>query len=328
LTPPRPWRQVRSAAGVLLGALLLWLAARGVAWSDVVAALRVARYDLVLAAVGCVLLATGLRAWCWRRLLAATTVPVSFPSAWRILLVGQFINICVPLRAGDVARVYLMDKAGGVPITGSVTSLVLEKLFDVMSLLAIVLLMALLLELPTVLPSVRRGAIAVAVLVPLGVLVLLWRGTRLVELLERRSRGKADAWAAGLSRQLGTVLDGLTLIRRWQVLLILQLSNLGVWLALAGGNYAVLRALGIAAPAVAAIVLLVVLQLGTSVPSTPGKFGVFQYLAVVALTPFGVAREQALTYGVLLHLTGFGPIIVLGGLWWWLGSAARLRPPP
>ena len=96
-------------------------------------------------------------------------------------------------------------------------------------------------------------------------------------------------------------------------------------LALAGVNYAVLRALNldIDAPVLAAFFVLIVLQVGTSVPSTPGKIGVFQYLVVLALAPFGIEGEPALTYGVLLHVVGFGPVVVLGGLWSWIGLADR-----
>ena len=94
-------------------------------------------------------------------------------------------------------------------------------------------------------------------------------------------------------------------------------------------NYAVLRALNldIDAPVLAAFFVLIVLQVGTSVPSTPGKIGVFQYLAVLALAPFGVAREPALTYGVLLHVVGFGPVIMLGGFWSWTRAVAKRRVP-
>ena len=115
------------AAGAVFSIGLLWLAARGVSWAEVAVALGSARWDLVAAAVVCVIFATALRAWCWRRLLVATSVPVTFVRAWKILLIGQFLNICVPVRAGDVARMYLMGDAGGMSKTGAATSLVSQS---------------------------------------------------------------------------------------------------------------------------------------------------------------------------------------------------------
>ena len=78
------------------------------------------------------------------------------------------------------------------------------------------------------------------------------------------------------------------------------------------------RALGLDLPVVAALLVLAVVQLGTAVPSTPGKVGVFQYLSVLALGPFGVGQGVALSYGILLHLVSYAPPIVLGGAGLWV----------
>jgi len=316
----------RLAAGALFSIGLLWLAARGVSWAEVAVALASARWNLIAAAVVCVVFATALRAWCWRRLLVATRVPVTFVRAWKILLIGQFLNICVPARAGDVARVYLMGDAGSMSKTGAATSLVVEKFFDATTLLLLLGSASLLVEAPTALANVGHGVAVAAVLLPLAVVALAWRGTGLVRFLERRARG-SDGWVARLARYGETIVESLSVIRRWPELILLQAGYLGVWLALAGVNYAVLRALNVDTdlPVLAAFVVTIVLQLGTSVPSTPGKIGVFQYLAVLALVPFGVAREPALTYGVLLHIVGFGPVVALGGLLSWAGLAATRR---
>ena len=322
------YRLWRLAAGTLLSIGLLWLAARGVSWAEVAAGLGSARWSLIAVAAGCVLVATALRAWCWRRLLIATTIPVTCVGTWKILLIGQFLNICVPARAGDVARVYLMGEAAGMPKTGAATSLVLEKFFDTTTLLLRRGVVSLLVDLPAPLRGVGRGLAAAVVLLPLAVVALAWRGTGLVRLLDRQAHGDGG-WVARLARHGETIVESLGIIRRWHGLVLMQAGYLGVWLALAGVNYAVLRALhlDIDAPVLAAFFVLIVLQVGTSVPSTPGKIGVFQYLAVLALAPFGVAREPALTYGVLLHVVGCGPVIMLGGFWSWTRAVAKRRVP-
>ena len=316
---PRLWRP---AAGTLLSIGLLWLAARGVAWADVAVALGSARWNLIAVAVVGVVLATAIRAWCWRRLLVATKIHVTFVRAWKILLIGQFLNICVPARAGDVVRVYLMGEAAGMSKTGVTTSLVVEKFFDATTLLLLLGLVSWLVDLPIAFAGARRGLAVAALLLLLAVVAAAWRGTGLVRLLARQAHGDSG-WVAKLARHGETIVASLRIIRRWHVLVLMQAGYLAVWLALAVVNYAVLRALEIGTPVAAAFVVLVVLQVGTSVPSTPGKIGVVQYLAVLALEPFGVAGEPALTYGVLLHVVGFGPVVALGGLWWSVGLAGK-----
>ena len=222
----RPWRL---SAATLLSIGLLWLAARDVSWADVAVALGSARWNLIAVAAVCVVLATALRAWCWRRLLVATQVDVTFVRAWKILLIGQFLNICVPARAGDVARVYLMGEAAGMSKTGAATSLVVEKFFDATTLLLLLGLVSLLVDLPIGFVGARRGLAVAALLLALAVVALAWRGTGLVRFLQGDS-GRV----AKLARHGETIVASLRIIRRWHELVLMQAGYLAVWLALAG----------------------------------------------------------------------------------------------
>ena len=314
----------RLGTGSLLSIAFIWLAVRGVSWVEMSLVLGSVRWSLIVVAVACVLFATLLRAWCWRRLLVVPTASVTLVRAWRMVLIGQFLNICVPARVGDVARIYLMGEAARIPKAGAATSLVLEKFFDAMTLLLLLGPLSLLLKFPAEFTGVRRGFAAVALLLLLAVLAVAWRGASLIQLLETQGPGNSS-WMALLARQGKTIVESLRVLRCWQGLALMQAGYLGIWCLLAGVNHAVLRALGIYTPVAATFVVLIVLQLGVSVPSTPGKIGVFQYLAVLALMPFEVGREPALAYGLLLHVVGFGPLVVLGGLFSWAGMVAKSR---
>lgn len=61
-----------------------------------------------------------------------------------------------------------------------------------------------------------------------------------------------------------------------------------------------------------ALLLLVVLMSGVSVPPLPGNLGVFPYLCVLVLSLFGVNRETSLVYGIVLQIVAYLPLIVLG----------------
>ena len=316
---PRWWRL---PAGVLASGAFLWLASRGVSWPDVAAGLRSARYGPVVLALGLVVAGTALRAWCWGVSLAAAGAPVAFVRAWRILIIGQFLNIGIPARAGDVARVYLMGQAGPLSKVGVATSLVVEKLFHAIAFLVLLVPISLLVDLPPTLADARQGIVAVAFAPLLALFLLAWRGETVLAWLSENVRGDDPRrWGRRLARHGESVLRGLAVVRRARALIVLQAGYLGVWLSLAVVNYLVLQALGVAAPPVAALLVLVVSQMGTAVPSTPGKIGVYQLLCVLALTPFGVPRDQALTYGVMLQAVEYGPAVALGAFWLWSGAA-------
>ena len=77
--------------------------------------------------------------------------------------------------------------------------------------------------------------------------------------------------------------------------------------------------LALHAPAswLAAFFLLVVLQLGIAVPSSPGRVGVFHYLSVQALAVFAVGGATAVSFAIILHLISIILPAVLGAALTW-----------
>lgn len=302
---------------MVLGLVCLWLAARDVSWVEVARALQTADYQLLALAGAVVLAATGIRAWSWRHIYGPTPRPIGFTRAWRILLVAQFLNIGVPARAGDIARVYLIGEAGRFSKTAAATSLLIEKFFDMIALLLMLFLVATQTDLPPMLDRAASGLAVVTIAFALLMVASAWNADRLVPRLSRRMEG-APRWVRRGLELLVTVLDSVRVLRHWREALAIQAGYLGGWVALGVATYLVLVAVGLGLPLVAALVVLGVVQLGTAVPSTPGKVGVFQVLSVLALAPFGVPREVAFTYGVLLHFVSYVPVMVLGGVGLWL----------
>jgi len=112
----------------------------------------------------------------------------------------------------------------------------------------------------------------------------------------------------------------LDVLRSPRVGLQLQAWSLLIWAMGILVNYIIFLALGLSLSFTAALFLLVVLQVGIAVPSVPGKLGIFQYLCILALAPFGVGKSSALSYSVLLYLVAVGPVLLLGAFFtWWEG---------
>ena len=61
------------------------------------------------------------------------------------------------------------------------------------------------------------------------------------------------------------------------------------------------QAVHLQVPISAMVFTVVVTTIGMLLPSTPGYIGVFHYLVTVALAPFGVPKEQALTFALVWH---------------------------
>ena len=55
-------------------------------------------------------------------------------------------------------------------------------------------------------------------------------------------------------------------------------------------------------------------SLGMLLPSSPGALGVYEAVAVTALTFYGVPRDQALAAALADHMVQFIPVTAAGGL--------------
>lgn len=259
---------------------------------------------------------TALRAACWRRLYGQTPQPVGFLRAWRIVLVAQLLNISIPARVGDFTRIFLISEAGQFPKAAAATSVGLEKLFDMVALLIVLLLASTQTTLPASLASAAVPFGMATAAFALVLIVIGLRAHRVAPMLSVRL-----ARSSGLSRwgwqQAVTVVDSLRILQRGPASAGIQVGYLAVWAALGLAAYLVMAAVGLDLPPAASLVVLVLTQVGTAVPTTPGRVGVFQYLSVLALTPFGTTPDEAFTYGVLFHFVSYGPPLTLGALGLW-----------
>ncbi len=305
---------VRFAVGAGLGALGLWLAFRNVPLATVGRALAGAAAAWVALGILAILAATVLRAWRWTLLFPPTTGRPPFVRLWTILLVGQTTNILVPARAGDVLRVVLVAETDARASAETLATIALEKWLDTIVFLGLAGLVSASMILPRDLAHARDSLVWVAV-------ALVATGLLMVAALDPLARlaGRA-AWLpsrwrdALVHRVLVPAGRGASQLRRPALVgASLVLSGL-TWGASWFANYCCLAALRMEPSALAALLVLVVLQLGTAVVTSPGGLGVFEYLCVVALAAFGVPRSDAVAYGVLLHGVAYGPPVVLGAV--------------
>jgi uncharacterized protein (TIRG00374 family) len=302
--------------GVVFSLGFLVLALRNVDLIETANALRRVNVLILSAAAASYVFSAAAKGVRWQLLLAVRRAP-SFGRVFSILSVGLMVNAFIPARLGEFARAYLMGKAeedSQVYVLGTVA---VEKVADLLLLLLSLTVLLSQMALPEWLIGPARGmALLIAVLVPCLVL-LAWQRDFVLRMVERTSRFVPSAWREGLVRQTRYGLASLVVVRRPRLLIGLLGWSLIVWIVSALTNYLVFLALELTMPAWAPLLLLVVLQVGAAVPSSPGRIGVFQYLVILSLSIFAVDKNVALGYSVVLYLVIYVPIALLGvwGLW-------------
>ena len=305
-------RLARLSVALTLSAASLYLALRQVDFQAVGQALLEAQWRLVAVALGCALVNNGLKIIRWRVFLRSPADRRGWLRIGRAFLAAQFLNAWFPVRLGEVSRVYALG-AGGGGYAFTAGTLALEKVLDMGAYALLLVLLVLRVRLPDWLgrPALTFAWLAAGLV---GLLVLVvYRRAALLNWFERNSRRlpaalqvlTRPALAAGLSS-----LDVLTSGR--ELAGLLALTGM-IWLTALVTNQLVLWALGLWLPWTAALLLLLALQAGISLPALPGKVGVFEFVCILSLAVFGIERVQALSYGILLHVVVYLPVLV-GGL--------------
>lgn len=325
--PQRRWAILtnrRLWLGMIFSLGCLVLAMIDIDFGEMAAALRSANPVWIAAAAATVVITGLAKAWRWHLLLylppvvptAAKQQPaerIGLPRLSNIWTAGTGVNLALPVpRAGDILRVYLAGETGRVSKPLVLGTIAAEKLLDMVMLALCFLGLLLFMALPQELSQRQTPTVGAAVLLVLVVAGLLWQRERVVALASRFLRRLPHGVKAVDSLDRG--LHGLAALRQPGRLLELSTLTVGIWFVSVFTNYLIFLALGMPPSWVQSLFVLVVLQIGVAVPSTPGKIGLFQVLCRWALGVFGVSAALGLAYGVVLYLVAPLLLMVLGAL--------------
>jgi len=317
--PRQNWlrREWRLLVGLALSAICLYLALRGISLPALKEALSVATWGWVAAAVAVVVAGTFLKARRWQVLFYPRQI--AYRHAWPVFVIGQMLNAVLPARAGEIGRIYLIGEVEPVSRAKALSTVIVEKLVDLvmlaLSYLAVVIwLSTTSLGLPDWLQRAGASMVPLAALALGGLLLFAYAGRPLWRLLKRLLNPLPLRWQDRANQAAEQAIAGFESLRHWQVSVQVWGLSLAIWILSTVTNAWLFRAFYLDLPASAALFLLVVLMVGVAIPPLPGNLGVFPYLCQLALSLFGVSRETALIYGLILQLTVYLPLIVAGAL--------------
>jgi uncharacterized protein (TIRG00374 family) len=235
------------------------------------------------------------------------------------MMIGYMANNVLPLRAGEVVRIYVVARrlraATGRSASESfwlvAATLGVERVLDSLALLLI--LGALVLVIPV--PAVFQWAAATLLIldvVGIALVIALTRNPRAARGWIMRWTGRWPTVARLTGRVFDVGLRGIEGIRTRAHVLPLLGWTIVLWLCPAAAAWSMLRAVHLDLPFVAGWTVLAFVGLGIAVPSAPGYVGVWHAAAVLAVTIFGVPQASAVAYALLYHAGQFVPITVLG----------------
>jgi len=312
-------RWLTLAAGILISAGIIWLIARDIDGARLAHALMLADGGWIALSTIIILatMLTRLKRW------AALLQPIALrgPLLLRALLIGQVLNFVLPLRLGDVARSVIAGRSEGAPMPGLsvervLGSIALEKAWDWLTLAALSLIVALTVTVPLWYSLALRsiGLVAALVLIEFGLIAFMPAGpwvTRLDRLITRLK----------FAPRVRRLFVSLTALRDRSTFGRCAVWSLFTWGLGVGANYGVMRAYGVESWS-GALVLMVALMIGVTLPPSIAALGLFEGVTISALGAVNVPLETALAIGVTLHVVTFAPSVIGAG---WLIMLNRPR---
>ncbi len=303
--------------GVIFSAAALYLALRGVHWHEVGLAAKDANYLLISLAAALLFVAPMLRALRWRILLH----PIQGVRLFHLfgsLNVGYLMNNVLPFQMGDLGRVYLVSELSGISTTRCLSTIVVERVLDVLTLLAFLLFLAPFVDIPG---WARTPAVLLASgfsLLAVILIVASLRGGPVMRLIEGALRLAPARSRPKLEQMVHSALDGFAVLTNPRIALGLVGCSAIIWLSTSLIVFLGVSGFDLGVGYDAALLVLIATTFGMFVPASPGAFGVYHAIVIGTLTSvFDVDRSAAVSYALIIHLVFYLPPVIIGTIFLW-----------
>lgn len=298
--------------GLLVSAVFLYLALVGLRLDEVWQNIRTARYAWLIPGVAVYFLAVWGRTWRWHYLLASIQ-KIKLSSLFPVVVIGYMGNNIYPARAGEVLRAYVLKRREGVSISSSLATILVERVFD-----GVVMLFFIFVSLPFApMPPYLRQLVVWSSILFFGVLggfFLIaskpdWAKSLYYRAIESFIPARFRAKVEGI---LDRFMEGLGGLRRPQDVLMIFFTSVFIWLTETTKYWFVMHGFEFHVPFYVLMLMTAVVNLATTLPSSPGYIGTFDAPGIRILVQFGVPGPIAAGYTLVLHAALWLPITLLG----------------
>ena len=307
--------------GVLISVVFLYFALRGLKLGDFWQAVKTANYWWILPGVAVYFVGVWVRAWRWHYLLGPVK-KIPTRTMFPVTCIGYMGNNIYPARAGEVLRAVILKRREGVPISASLATIIVERIFDGVVMLAFVFVnlpelakltgssgfVGNIQEVAIIGTGIFFGALFIFLLAAMFPQVTARIGQWFID---RILPGKIRGQTSGIMHKF---LDGLASLRSPVNVLMVFFTSVLIWLFETGKYWFVMHAFNLEVSFFALMLMNGIVNLATTIPSAPGYIGTFDAPGIAVLTAFGVEQSVAAGYTLVLHVALWLPITVLGGI--------------
>ena len=312
------------STGILVSAFFVYLAVRQANLSESLHVLGTVRPGWLIAAILVYLSSFPVRALRWRLILRVQKV-LSLKEVMASVFVGYMANNVLPARAGEIYRAHHLGRRVRMSRSGVAASIVVERTFDGLMLVCVILLVFVLFPQEHYLDGTALITGLVFLGLATGILFYGLTANKAHQVIEGALGLLPRALHERLVGRLRSFLQGIRGISTVGGFLEAGMYTVLVWVVDACAIALVVASFGVALPLVGFVLVSALVALSTTLPSGPGYVGPFQYAFVLSLGAFAVSRETALAISVAAQLALLGSVTFIGLAFLWREQLRALR---
>jgi uncharacterized protein (TIRG00374 family) len=214
----------------------------------------------------------------------------------------------------------LLKKEENIPISASLATIIVERVFDGVVMLGFVFVnlpeLARLTHTSGFVGDIRSLAIIGAGVFLGALLVFLFLAVqpqRSMAIIHRIAGRLPEGYAEKIVGLSDRFLGGLASLRSPSSILMVFVTSVVIWLLETAKYWFVMHAFPFEVSFFALMLMNGIVNLATTIPSAPGYVGTFDAPGIAVLQAYGVEKAMAAAYTFVLHIALWAPITALGG---------------
>ncbi|OGP82807.1 MAG: hypothetical protein A2Z08_00800 [Deltaproteobacteria bacterium RBG_16_54_11] len=314
-------RHWKAWLGFAFSVVIVYLAFRKIDLRQLLENLQKANYLYLIPIVVIIFLSMALRAVRWGYLLRPIK-KIGFHSLFESMIISFMANNVLPVRLGDFLRAYIIGRSERIGKSASFATVVLERLFDGLTVLGLLAVVLAFVELPPGNIPFKKGLmlggyITMAICgFAFAILVIIKTRTRwFLKIVLFFTRPFSSKLATRGISSVQSFRNGLLSVENTATMIIAFLYSLVIWAIFAYSIYLIGLAFGLKLSLAASVMVLLAICLAMMIPSTPGTIGPYHAAVAYALVLYNIPLEKALSLAIVFHAVNYIPITLAGFLY-------------
>ena len=296
--------------GIFFSLFFLWLALRKINFQSIPSNLSEIKPIYFLLLVLSYTLEMVTRTYRW--LIIQEKEKLTFKYSFFGLVLTFFFNNVLPARAGEFFRPYYYAKKGFADSGETLAAVVLERFFDGVMLLTLILISF---QNFTSNETLRQASIITTLfytIVLIGILIAIFSRKffeKTTNFIFSFLPTKIGSFFSNLTLKF---IDGLSTIKDFKRLIKIVISSTICWLSSVLTIWIGLKAFNLEDNFVIASFILTVLSISSMIPASPGNLGVYEYFCIFTFGVLGHSAEKATAFSIVMHGVQYFYVFILG----------------